>query len=145
MNKINFFAEEIDFSLSNEPEVIAWILDSASMYSSEIQNVNYVFCTDDYLLEVNKKHLNHDFYTDIITFDLTDIKGNPIEADIFISIDRVRENAKKNEVEIENELYRVMIHGILHLVGFKDKTKEEAMQMRAQEDKCLSLFQLMRP
>ena len=101
-------------------------------------DISYVFCTDDELLEVNQKHLNHNTYTDIITFDYTESKT--INSDIFISIDRITENAKKFEVTFEDELHRVMIHGILHLCGYKDKTKADADLMRKKENQALKLF-----
>jgi probable rRNA maturation factor len=139
---INFFTEELDFSLGNQEEIRLWIESLCSGYDADIQMINYVFCSDDYLLDINKEHLNHDYYTDIITFDMRDAKGQPIEADIFVSIDRVKDNAKEEGVGFPVELHRVLIHGLLHLIGYSDKTKREAAQMRAQEEKCLSLLLL---
>ena len=106
-----------------------------------LSNINYIFCSDDYLLTINQEHLNHDYYTDIITFDLSE-KENNIESDIFISIDRVKENAKNNHVKFHIELYRVLIHGVLHLLGFNDKNEEEKLIMREKEDACLSLLKI---
>ena len=100
--------------------------------------IDYIFCTDDYLLELNKDYLNHDTFTDIITFDYRD--GSIISGDIFISTDRVQDNAKKFDVEFSNELRRVMIHGILHLAGFGDKSKEEKDIMRLKEDEKIKMF-----
>ncbi len=99
-------------------------------------DITIIFCSDDYLLSINKQYLNHDYYTDIITFDYVD--QNRISGDLFISLDRVRENAAKFKVEMKKELFRVVFHGILHLVGYKDKTKEEQAVMRKKEDFYLS-------
>jgi len=139
---INFFTEEIDFSLENEVEISTWIKEQSGLYGVDIQIINYVFCSDEYLLNINNEHLDHDYYTDIITFDMRDAKGQPIEADVFVSIDRIRDNAQKEGVSFLNELHRVLIHGFLHLVGYGDKTDQEAVQMRTQEEKCLSLLSL---
>lgn len=139
---INFFTEEIDFSLENEERIRTWIEGRSDFYVVDIQLINYVFCSDDYLLNINMEHLDHDYYTDIITFDMRDAKGQPIEADIFVSIDRIKDNAKKEDVTFLNELHRVLIHGFLHLVGYGDKTDEEVVEMRTQEEKCLSLLSL---
>ena len=139
---INFFTEEIDFSLENEEGIRTWIEGRSDFYVADIQLINYVFCSDDYLLNINMEHLDHDYYTDIITFDMRDAKGQPIEADIFVSIDRIKDNAKKEDVTFLNELHRVLIHGFLHLVGYGDKTDEEVVEMRTQEEKCLSLLSL---
>lgn len=137
---INFFSEDTDYQLDNSENVITWIEKVSSIYSSDIQLLNYVFCSDDHLLNINKEHLNHDYYTDIITFDMRDADGQPLEADIFISVDRVRDNAKTLGVSFQKELNRVIVHGLLHLIGYGDKTEHEAQEMRAQEDKCLSLL-----
>lgn len=116
-----------------------WLHSIAKYYKFEIEYLNYTFCTDDELLIINREHLNHDYYTDIITFDLTE-KNKRIEGDIYISIDRVKENAKSNQVEYPIELKRVMAHGLLHLIGFKDKKKKEIEEMRSAEDLAISLF-----
>ena len=99
-------------------------------------HLSFVFCTDDHLLEINRKFLQHDYYTDIITFDYSE--GNCVSGDLMISIDRVKENAFSEGVSFENELHRVMIHGVLHLVGFGDKSPDEAVQMRKHEASALS-------
>lgn len=137
---INFFSEEIDFVLENEGQYKEWLNTIFVTYNVDNQLINYIFCSDDYLLEVNKTHLNHDYLTDIITFDMRDAKSAPLEADIFISIDRVKENAEEANKPFGNELYRVMAHGVLHLIGYNDKTPEEQVEMRLQEDKCLALL-----
>ena len=138
-NTINFFNEEIDFSLDNESQIKNWIEQIAKVHEHSITNVNYIFCSDDYLLEINKEHLNHDFYTDIITFDISE-EESKIESDMFISIDRVKENAINNNCLFETETLRVLIHGLLHLIGFDDKNDDDKMIMRKKEEECLSLY-----
>lgn len=103
--------------------------------------INFIFCNDEFLIGINRKYLNHDNYTDIITFDYSE--GNVVSGDIFISIDRIKENAKNYGVSFENELYRVMIHGILHLCGYKDKRRTEKEKMTAGEDKYLSELEML--
>lgn len=138
-NTINFFSEGIDYSLKNEPQIVKWIESVSRQHDFEINQINYIFCDDEYLLKVNSEHLDHHYYTDIITFDLAEEEGK-LESDIFISIDRVIDNAKQIEVSFEHELQRVIIHGVLHLIGFNDKTSEEKTLMRKKEDACLSLL-----
>jgi rRNA maturation RNase YbeY len=113
-----------------------WLEEIANNYKKEIVSLNYTFCTDEELLEINKTYLNHDYYTDIITFDLSEINSQ-IEGDIYISIDRVKDNAKEHKVKKEIELYRVIAHGLLHLIGFKDKTQLQIKQMRKAESDAL--------
>ena len=137
-SNISLFSQDIEIpQIANN--TFSWLNTIASSYDYEIDSANYIFCSDDYLLEVNREYLNHDYYTDIITFDNSDEEGI-IESDIFISIDRIKDNAQKHEVSFENELLRVMAHGLLHLCGFKDKTEEEATEMRNAENKALSLW-----
>ncbi|MDR1724869.1 MAG: rRNA maturation RNase YbeY [Bacteroidales bacterium] len=114
-----------------------WIKKIAVLYGKEIGEISYIFCDDEYLLEINQEYLNHDTYTDIVTFDYSE--DDIISGDIFISVDRVKENAKKLKIPFERELKRVIIHGILHLCGLKDKTSEESSKMREEEEKALSL------
>jgi rRNA maturation RNase YbeY len=101
-----------------------------------IVGLNYIFCSDEYLLQINKDFLEHDYYTDIITFDQSEVKGK-IEGDIFISIDRVKDNAKTVGSTFTQELHRVLAHGLLHLTGYKDKTPKDAKKMRAKEEEAL--------
>lgn len=103
--------------------------------------VNYVFCSDEELLEINRKHLDHDYYTDIITFDLSEHGSSFLLSDIFISVDRVKDNALNNGVDMPTELLRVVFHGALHLIGYKDKTKKEAEKMREVEEQWLRVFE----
>lgn len=109
------------------------------MEKKYLASLNYIFCTDKRLLEINRQYLKHDFYTDIITFPLSAPKM-PVEAEIYISIDRVRENAKTLDVSFKTELHRVIFHGALHLCGYGDKTKGEKEKMRGKEDKYLQKY-----
>ena len=132
------FNYELDFEIKNESQYSEWI--SAVIVSeNKIEGeINYIFCNDDYLLELNQKHLNHDTLTDIISFDYS--IGNEIHGDIYISLDRVLENAEEFEVTFLEELNRVMIHGILHYCGYKDKTESDEQVMRSKEDEKLEMF-----
>ena len=105
----------------------------------ELAELQYIFCTDDYLLEINKQYLKHNYYTDIITFDLSE-KGQPINAEIYISVDRVRDNARSFGNTLKNELHRVIFHGALHLCGYRDKSEQEEKLMREMEDRYLELY-----
>jgi probable rRNA maturation factor len=135
---IHFFSEEISFSLDEEQQTISWIENILDQEKQVSKSVNYIFCSDDYLLKINKDYLNHDTLTDIITFDNSEEEGK-IEADIFISIDRVKENALSLDKKFDEELHRVIIHGLLHLAGYNDKTEDDKAEMRKKEDACLSL------
>ena len=105
-----------------------------------LQSIDIIFCSDEYLLGINKQHLQHDFYTDIITFDLSESSANPIIGELYISIDRVKDNAAFRNEKFSTELLRVILHGLLHLCGFKDKTKSNIKTMREKEDKYLGLY-----
>lgn len=139
MGEITFFSEGIRFGLSNEEAIRRWILSVLEIEDSAAGEINYIFCHDDYLLDLNKEYLGHDAYTDIVTFDLGEDES--ITGDIFISIDRVKENAEELGVPFENELQRVVVHGILHLLGYGDKTEAQKKKMRAKEDECLNLLE----
>ncbi len=133
------FNYETDFKVENELIIQKWISACIESYGYNEGELNYIFCDDEYLLKLNVEFLEHDTLTDIISFDYT--MGKLISGDIFISVERVRENAQIFSQTIENELYRVMIHGVLHYMGFKDKTVEDKEIMRTEEDKCLALLQ----
>lgn len=134
------FNYETDFELSDEERMISWIGDCIDSYEFTEGELNYIFCDDAYLLKLNEEFLDHDTLTDIISFDYT--MGKLVGGDVFISIERVTDNAKDFEKPFENELARVMIHGVLHYMGFKDKTPAEKKLMRKEEDKCLDLLKL---
>jgi probable rRNA maturation factor len=135
---ISFHNQSISFKLKEKTKLKQWIKTITEKEKHQLGTINYIFCTDDELLEINIKHLNHKTLTDIITFDYTE--GKKINSDIFISVERVGENAKKFNVTFDDELHRVMIHGILHLCGYKDKTKADADLMRKKENTSLKLF-----
>jgi rRNA maturation RNase YbeY len=137
MPAIHFFVQDIRFNLKNKNKVKAWIKATITAEGYRLNELNYIFCSDSYLLNINQQYLDHDTYTDIITFDNSENDG-VIEGDIFISIDRIRENAAKFDTGESNELHRVMIHGALHLLGYKDKTPANKRQMTAKEDEYLS-------
>lgn len=110
-------------------------------HGKRLSSLNFIFCTDQRLLEINRQYLQHDYYTDIITFELN-APGQPIEGEIYISVDRVRDNARQLSQPIYRELHRVIFHGVLHLSGFGDKTAAQEAEMRRQEDKCLKSYRL---
>lgn len=132
------FNYETNFELSNEDATANWIRKCIEKEQGEVGEINYIFCDDTYLHKINVEFLQHDTLTDIISFDYSLAKE--ISGDIFISIERVKENAKEFNVSFENELHRVIIHGVLHYLGFKDKTEEQEKEMRAKENECLELL-----
>ena len=131
------FASQNDFLLTKEEEVKLWIQDIILREELELGDLSYVFCSDEFLHKMNLEYLEHDTLTDIITFDYR--QGNLISGEIYISTDRVADNAKDFNVSFDEELHRVMIHGVLHICGYNDLTESEEMQMRAKEDAALSL------
>jgi len=136
--KINFFQEKIDYTLKNKAFIRKWIADTIIAEGfQELGPLNFIFCTDEYLLSINQEYLHHDTYTDIITFDTSE-KSHRISGDIFISIERVRENASLLKVAVQDEIHRVIIHGILHLCGYLDKGKDEKQVMTEKEDHYLA-------
>lgn len=136
---INFFTEDIPFNLPKKLKRKQWLKSIALSESFLITELNYIFCSDDYLHQMNVDYLNHDTYTDIITFDNSEEEAK-IEGDVFISVDRVRENAAKHNITEELELSRVISHGLFHLMGYKDKSKGEALKMRSKEEYAIELF-----
>ena len=134
---IRYFSEDISFNLNNRSLNNRWLKFVASSEVRRLGAVNIIFCSDNYLLDVNVKYLHHDYFTDIITFDYCE--GNVLSGDLFISVDSVRENASFFGVDFTDELNRVMVHGILHLIGYDDHTEEEQKVMRSKEDYYLSL------
>lgn len=135
---IAFFSRNTDFKLSRPRKTAAWIRKIISREKFLVENLNFIFCDDEFLLAINQQYLDHDTYTDIVTFDNSEKEGE-LEGDIFVSVDRVRENAGRFSFAFEDELDRVMIHGVLHLMGFSDKTTAQKKEMRKKEDACLSL------
>jgi probable rRNA maturation factor len=135
---INFFSEEFSFTLKQKTLVRNWINKTILAEGYRLGELNFIFSGDEYVLKINRDYLNHDTYTDIITFDNSE-EEKLIVSDIFISIERIRENSKKFNVSERDELHRVMIHGTLHLLGYPDKGKEAKKVMTAKEDHYLSL------
>lgn len=132
------FNYELEFQLDNESQFSNWISKVILSEGKEEGDINYIFCDDEYILEINKQYLEHDYYTDIISFDYS--IGNELNGDIFISVDRVKENATDYNVTFDDELKRVIIHGILHYCGYKDKSTEEEALMRNKEDEKIKMF-----
>ena len=137
MPAISFFEEDINYKLKNKTLVRKWITDTIQAEGFVLKELSFIFCSDAYLLEINQQYLNHDTYTDIVTFDNSEAEGK-IVGDIFISIERIRENASKFNVSDTTELHRVIIHGVLHLLGYKDKTPAHQKKMTEKEDLYLS-------
>ena len=133
MPTIQFFEEDITYKLKNKTAVRQWITETIHHEGFKLKELTYIFCSDDYLLQINRQYLNHDTYTDIITFDNSET-DKLIVGDIFISIERIRENALKFNTAEADELHRVIIHGALHLLGYKDKTAIAKKKMTEKED-----------
>jgi len=135
--KIFIHYETDSFSLQKEEEHLSWLEKICKHYGLDPECINYIFSDDEYLLNINKEYLQHDYYTDIITFP---ISKDPLCVDIFISIDRVKDNAKTLGINEDQELKRVMAHGLIHIAGYQDKTEEESKVMREQEEIAIDLF-----
>ncbi|HVA97567.1 MAG TPA: rRNA maturation RNase YbeY [Bacteroidia bacterium] len=135
---LSFHNVDIRFKIKQQKKIKNWLMNVASAEKKNIDTLNYIFCSDAYLLKINREYLQHETLTDIITFDYSEKKN--ISGDIFISVERVTENAEKYNVTFENELLRVMVHGVLHLIGFNDKTISEKETMRAKENFYLELY-----
>lgn len=136
---VHFHLLKKDFSLINRSTLKGFINELFKKEKKILYKLDYIFCSDDYLLKINKDHLQHNFYTDIITFDLSENKKSII-AEIYISIDRVKENAILYKTSFSHEFHRVLFHGCLHLCGFKDKTSSESKKMRKKEEEYLTLY-----
>lgn len=134
---INYFSKN-DFILKNKLKRKKWLKETIENEGFRLGDINYIFCSDEQLLDINIQYLNHDYYTDIITFDYKE--NHIISGDIFISTDRVKENAIINNEEFDDELNRVLVHGILHIIGYKDKMDEDIKLMREKENTYINLF-----
>ena len=132
-----FYSEDIVFVHHKESSISQGLATLIKDHEFSLGCISIVFCSDEYLLQMNKEHLNHDYYTDIITFPMQD---DPLSGDLFISIDRVKDNANQNNSTFESELDRIIIHGVLHLVGYGDKTDSETKEMRAKENYYLNIL-----
>lgn len=134
---VRYFCEDIKFEFKNKQLNNRWLKMVAGSEVKELGDVSIIFCSDNYILDVNMKYLQHDYFTDIITFDYCE--GKTLSGDLFISIDTVRENAREYGVEFEEELHRVIVHGLLHLIGYDDQTPEQQKEIHSKEDYYLSL------
>jgi len=137
---VTYFNEDVPFPKLKRRSTTNWIKETIRLEEKSIGDISFIFCSDDYLLEVNKKYLTHDYYTDIITFDY--VEDGIISGDIFISTDRVKENAKLFSTSMENELNRVLVHGVLHLLGYKDKIKKDKTLMTFKENYYLNVLKV---
>lgn len=137
---ISFNFVETKDVISQKNKIKSWIKEVVEQKGKKIGDISYIFCSDEYLLDINKKYLKHDYFTDIITFDYSD--KEKVAGDLFISIEIVRENSLTLNQDFENELHRVIIHGVLHLLGLKDKTEKQAKEMRKAEEECLRSLML---
>lgn len=142
MPAIQFFEEDITYKLKDKTKVKAWVKNTIIAEGFKLSELNYIFCSDEYLLQINQQYLDHDTYTDIVTFDNSEQEG-VIVSDIFISIPRIKENAAKFKVSETDEIHRVIIHGALHLLGYKDKTAADKKKMTEKEDYYLAKRQFI--
>ncbi|GAB1463114.1 rRNA maturation RNase YbeY [Pedobacter sp. UBA4863] len=133
MSKINFFTEDLTYNLKGKIAIKKWLQETIVAEGYQLAELNFIFCSDEYLLRVNQDFLQHDYYTDVITFDNSE-ELKTILGDIFISIDRVKDNANQNNATTHDELCRIMVHGLLHLLGYRDKTQKAKKEMTAKED-----------
>ncbi len=138
---IRFFYEEVDFKIKHLRKTISWLIESTKREKKVVSELSFIFCTDDFLVRLNQEYLQHDTLTDVITFDYSE--GKLISGEVFISIKRVAENSGKFGVNFEDEVLRVIIHGVLHLCGYKDKKPFEIAAMRKKEEAYLSLRKTM--
>lgn len=134
---IRFFNEDVPYKLPQKQTIRQWLKRQAEEEGYSVGDLNYMFCSDEHVLQVNRDYLQHDYYTDIITFDMSE-EEDMIEGDIFISVERVLDNASRLAVPADQEMRRVLAHGLLHLCGYGDKTEEEAALMRQKEDEWIS-------
>ena len=138
---VRFYEQQVVSKLGNKRKLSAFLQSLVRRHSPEVRSVDltYIFCSDGYLLEINREFLGHDTFTDIITFDMSE-SPERLQGEIYISVDRIRENAEKFDASYEQELHRVIFHGALHLCGFKDKKTADKKNMRLQEDLCLAQY-----
>ena len=140
MSAIHFFFPAPVAGLRKRNALKSFLSKTAKNNKRPIESLNVIFCSDDYLLEINRSYLQHDYYTDIITFDLSSSPKSPITAELYISIDRVKDNARQMGTTIQRELHRVIFHGLLHLAGYKDKSPRDQKQMREKEEQLLRKY-----
>jgi probable rRNA maturation factor len=136
---INFNFQK-NITLTNRKKLKQFIIKIFKIEKVALESMSYVFCSDEFLLQINKDYLKHDYYTDIISFDLSLSKSSPVIGEVYISVDTIRDNTKRFETTIQLELHRVIFHGALHMCGYKDKTKKDQALMTTKEDEYLSLY-----
>ena len=136
---IQFFLSNTKITLKEKARLKLFIAGIFRKNQIKLRSLSFIFCSDQRILEINKAYLKHDYYTDIITFDLAD-PGNPVEGEVYISVDRIRDNAEIQQVTLKQELHRVIFHGVLHLCGYKDKLARDKKNMTAEEEKCLRSY-----
>lgn len=143
MEEILFFKEgDVDYpSFFSDVLILKWLHAIVNHYGRELGALNFIFCDDEYILSVNRQYLQHDYYTDVITFDYCE--GKVLSGDVFISLDTVKSNSEEYHSGYENEFHRVVCHSVLHLIGFKDKTESDSIEMRKNEDICLELLKTL--
>lgn len=142
-SKINFFSEDVKFVLKNKKIIRDWLNSTIEEEQSTAENINYIFCSDKYLIEINLKYLKRETLTDVISFNFNEI-NEAIQGDIFLSIERIKENSLNLGLAFENEVFRIMIHGLLHLIGYEDTKPEEKALMTKKEDCYLSKLSLFK-
>lgn len=135
---ISFQSEGVKIPKLDFQKISRWLNEVAAVYGKQVGNISYLFCDDEHILSVNREFLSHDYFTDIITFDYT--IGRKVGADIYISLDTVRSNAESLEIDYDNELLRVIVHGVLHLCGINDKSPEERSEMESAENAALAMY-----
>ena len=136
---VNFFYQDVQFAFTDRRKLKAFLSKLFHKEGKQLSELNIIFCTDEALLEINRSFLQHDYYTDIITFPLN-AKGRPVAAELYISIDRVKDNAQDGSISFKEELHRVIFHGCLHLIGYGDKSSQQIKKMREREDHYLRLY-----
>jgi len=136
MKHIHFFTEQTNFTIKNKTLIREWLTQTVRKHKKQVGEINIIFCNDDYVLKLNEQYLGHDTFTDIITFDF--VEDKTISGDIFISVDRMKENAKLFHVEQSTETHRLIVHGVLHLLDYKDDTPKNKKRMTEQEEFALS-------
>lgn len=135
---IQYCNEDVSIPKFQKRKITSWIKETIALEKKKPGDISFIFCSDNYLLDVNRQYLKHDYFTDIITFDY--VEGDVISGDIFISCDRVRENATEFKTVFDNELFRIIIHGVLHLLGYKDKSKKDKLLMTEKENYYLEVL-----
>lgn len=138
--KVTFHFLDVKFPFRNRTRLKNFLVKMFESEGKEVESLQYIFCSDEHLLQMNRDFLQHDYYTDIITFDLSTAKNDPTAGELYISIDRVKDNAINFDSSFERELHRVVFHGVLHLIGYKDKSEKDQKLMRSKEDEYLNIY-----